>query len=87
MSDKVDNEESAKFSNLYHDPDLLTVKEREKVKKEVVLIKDPTMTPQISDDLLKEVAFRFYQEMLSNDSWVEKYEKETGKSAYEKSLS
>lgn len=87
MSEKVNNEESAKFSVLYHDPDLLTVKEREKVKKEVVLIKDPTMTPQISDDLLKEVAFRFYQEMLSNDSWVEKYEKETGKSAYEKSLS
>ncbi len=87
MSGKVDNEESAKFSVLHHDPDLLTVKEREEVKKEVVIIKDPTMPPQISDDLLKEVAFMFYQEMFSDDSWVEKYEKETGKSAYEKSLS
>lgn len=87
MSVKVDNEESVNFSDLYHDPDLLTVKEREEDKKEVVLIKDPTMSPQISDDLLKEVAFIFYQEILSNDSWVEKYEKETGKSAYEKSLS
>ncbi len=39
--------------------------------------------PQISDDLIKEVAFGFFQEMVSNDSWIKQYEKETGKSAYE----
>lgn len=41
------------------------------------------MNPQISDDLLKEVAFTFHQEMMNDDSWVKEYEKETGKSAYE----
>lgn len=39
--------------------------------------------PKISDDLLKEVAFSFFQEMNSDDSWIKQYEKETGKSAYE----
>lgn len=39
--------------------------------------------PQISDDLIKEVAFSFFQEMTNDDSWVKQYEKETGKSAYE----
>lgn len=38
--------------------------------------------PQISDDLIKEVAFSFFQEMTNDDSWVKQYEKETGKCAY-----
>lgn len=33
---------------------------------------------KIGEDLLKEVAFTFYQEMMNDDSWIKQYERETG---------